>query len=222
MCSFQLYHSNCPIESYWEAFVLNVGLALFLPLLTHSVVSSSLWPPQLQHARPPCLSPSPGICSNLCPLSQWCHPTISSSVVPVSSCLQSFPASGSSPMSQFLASGGQSTGASASSSVLPMNIQDWFPLEMTGLISLLSKGLSRVFSSTTVQKHQSAISIHTSTLFWHSPPPPPPTIPTLGHHSLLCYHRFPLALYFIQGSVYMSLLLYQPQSSFLKEVLRSI
>ena len=97
-------------------------------------------------------SGSPGVCSNSCPLSQWCHPTISSSVVPFSSCPQSFPASGSFPVSQTFASGGQSIGASAS--VLPMNSQGWFPLGLTGLISLLSKGLSRVFFSTTIRKHQ--------------------------------------------------------------------
>ena len=107
-----------------------------------------------QHTRPPCPSPTPGVYSNSCPLSQWCHPTISSSVVPFSSRLQSFPASGSLPMSQFFASGGQSIGVSASTSVLPMTTQDWFPLGWTGWISLLSKGLSRVLSNTTVQKHQ--------------------------------------------------------------------
>ena len=121
---------------------------------SHSVVSDSLRPHGLQHARPPCPSPTPGVYSNSCPLSWWCHPTISSSVVPFSSCLQSFPASGSFPMSQFFASGGQSIGVSASASVLPMNIQNWFPLGWTGWISLQSKGLSRVFSNTTVQKHQ--------------------------------------------------------------------
>ena len=114
----------------------------------------TLRPHGLQHARLPCPSPSPRVCSDSCPSSQWCYPTISSSVIPFSSCLQSFPASGSFPMSQFLASGGQSIGASASASVLPMNIQDWFPLGWTGQISLQSKGLSRVFSNTTVQKHQ--------------------------------------------------------------------
>ena len=119
-----------------------------------SVVSNSLWPHGLQHARLPCPSTTPGACSNLCPLSQWCHPTISSSVVPFSSCLQSFSASRSFPMSQFFASGGQSIGVSASASVLPMNIQDWFPLGLTSLISSQSKGLSRVFSNTTIQKHQ--------------------------------------------------------------------
>ena len=101
-----------------------------------SVVSNSLWPHGPQHARLPCPSPSPGACSNSCPSSQWCHPTISSSVIPSYSCLQSFPASGSFPMSQFFASGGQSIGISASASVLPMNVQDWFPLRLTGLFSL--------------------------------------------------------------------------------------
>ena len=107
-----------------------------------------------KHARPPCPSPTPGVHSNSCPLSQWCHPAISSSVVPFSSCPQSFPASGSFQMSQFLVSGGQSIGVSASASVLPVNIQNWFHLGWTGLISLQSKGLSRVFSNITVQKHQ--------------------------------------------------------------------
>ena len=107
-----------------------------------------------QHARLPCPSSTPGACSNSCPSSWWCHPTISSSVVPFSSCLQSFPASGSFPVSQFFTSGGRSIGVSASASVLPMSIQDWFPLGWTGWISLKSKGLSRVFSNTTVQKHK--------------------------------------------------------------------
>ena len=120
--------------------------------VSSSVMSDSLWPHELQHTRPPCPSPTPGAYSNSYPLSQWCHPTISSSVVPFSSCLQSCPASGSFPMSQFFASGGQSIGVSASASVLPMNIQDWFPLGLTGWISLQSKWLSRVFSNTTVQK----------------------------------------------------------------------
>ena len=111
-------------------------------------------PRGLQHARPPCPSPTPGVYSDSCPLSWSCHPTISSSVIPFSSSPQSFPASGSFQMNQFFASGGQPIGASASASVLPMNIQDWFPLELTGWISLLSKVLSRVFSNTTVQKHQ--------------------------------------------------------------------
>ena len=107
-----------------------------------------------QHARLPCPSPSPRDCSNSCPLSWWCHPTILSCVVPSSSRLQSFPASGTFPMSWFFASGGQSIGVSASTSVLPMNIQDWFPFRWNGWISLQAKGLSRVFSNTTVQKHQ--------------------------------------------------------------------
>ena len=117
-----------------------------------SVMSDSLRSHGLQHSRPPCPSPTPRVYSNSCPLSLWCHPTISSSVIPSSSYLQSFPASGSFPVSQFFASGGQSIGASAS--VLSMSIQDWFPLGLTGLISLLSKRISRVFSSTTIQKHQ--------------------------------------------------------------------
>ena len=121
---------------------------------SRSVVSNSLRPHGLQHSRPPCPSPTLGVYSNSYPLSWWCHPTISSSVVLSSSSLQSFPASGSFQMSQFFASGGQNIGVSASASVLPMNTQDWFPLGWTGWISLQSKGLSRVFSNTTVQKHQ--------------------------------------------------------------------
>ena len=117
-----------------------------------SVMSNSLWPHGLQHARLPCPSLFPEVGSNSCPLSQWCHPTISSSVTPFS-CPQSFPASGSFPMNWLSATGGQSIGASASASALPINIQGWFPLGLTGLISLLSKGLSRVFSTTTVQKY---------------------------------------------------------------------
>ena len=119
-----------------------------------SVMSDSLWPHGPQHARPPCPSPTPRVHPNPCPLSRWCHPTISSSVIPFSSWPQSFPASGSFQMNQLLASGGQSIGVSASKSVLPMNTQDWSPLEWTGWISLQSNGLSRVFTNTTVQKHQ--------------------------------------------------------------------
>ena len=147
-------------------FMINLCMQNFIPFLVHtcspsrfssvqftsSVVSDSLRPHGLQHARPPCPSSTPRVYSNSCPLSPWSHPTISSSVF--SSCLQPFPASGSFPMSQFFASGGQSIGISASASVLPMNIQDWFPLGWTGWISLQSKGFSRVFSNTTVQKHQ--------------------------------------------------------------------
>ena len=119
-----------------------------------SVVSDSLWPHGLHYARLPCTSPTPGACSNSCLSSWWCHPIVSSSVVPFSSCLQSFPASGSFPVSQFFISDGQSIAVSASASVLPMNIQDWFPLGLIGWISLQSMGLSRVFSNITVQKHQ--------------------------------------------------------------------
>ena len=119
-----------------------------------------LWPHGLQHARPPCPSTTPRVYSNSWPLSLGCHPTISSSVIPFSSHLKSFPAPRSFQMSQFFTSGGQSIGVTISASVLPMNIQDWFPLRWSGWISLLSKGLSRVFSNTTVQKHQ---------FFLHSP-----------------------------------------------------
>ena len=121
---------------------------------SHSVVSDSLWPHEPQHTRPPCPSPTPGVHPNPCALSGWCHPTISSSVVPFSSCPQPFPASGSFQMSQLFTSGGQNIGVSASTSVLPMNTLDWSPLGWTGWISSQSKGLSRVFSNTTVQKHQ--------------------------------------------------------------------
>ena len=120
----------------------------------HSVVSDSFWPYESQHARTPCPSPTPGVDINSCPLSRWCHPAISSSVVPFFSCPQPLWASGSFPMSQHFTWGGQSTGVSASASVLPMNTQDWSPLGWTIWISLQSKGLSRVFSNTTVQKHQ--------------------------------------------------------------------
>ena len=128
----------------------------FMPMFSsiqfsRSVMSNSLRPHESQHARPPCPSPTLRVYSNLCPSS---HPTMSSSAVPFSSCLQSFPASGSLQMSQLFASGGQSIRVSTSTSVLPMNIQDWFPLGWTGWISLQSKRLSRVFSNTTVQKHQ--------------------------------------------------------------------
>ena len=133
-----------------------------LPLLLHfstlsqfscSVLSDSLQPHGLQHARPPCPSPTPGVYPNSYPLSQWCHPTISSSVIPFS-CLQSFPPSGSFPVIQLFTSGDQSIVVSTSASLLPMNIQDWSPLGWTNWISLLPKGFSGVFSNTTVQKHQ--------------------------------------------------------------------
>ena len=121
---------------------------------SRSVVSDSLWPHEPQHARPPCPSPAPGVHPNSCPSSWWCHPAISSSVVPFSSCPQSLPASESFPVSQLFAWGGQSIGVFALASILPKNTQDWSPSEWTGWISLQSRGLSRVFSNTTVQKHQ--------------------------------------------------------------------
>ena len=125
-----------------------------LLLFSHSVMSDSLRSQGLQHTRLPCPSANPGACSNSCPLSWWCHPTISSSVIPFSFCIQSFPALGSFLINQIFTSGGESVEASTSTSVSTMNIQDWFPLGLTGLISLQSKGLSRVFSNTTVQMHQ--------------------------------------------------------------------
>ena len=133
---------------------LGIRFKFSLVQLSRSVIPNSLWLHGLKHARLPCPSPTPGASSNSYPLSQWCHPTISSSIIPFSSCLQSFPASGSFPMSQFFTSGGQSIGVSASTSVLPMNTQDWSPLGWTSWISLQSKGLTRVFSNITVQKHQ--------------------------------------------------------------------
>ena len=132
-------------------------LAAVAVQFSRSIVSHSLWPHGLQRAKLPCPSPTPGACSNSGPSSRWCHPTVSSSVVPFSSCLQSLQASWSFLMNQSFASGSQSIGVSASASVLPMNIQDWFPLGLTGLISLQSKGLSRVFCNTTVQKHQFSV-----------------------------------------------------------------
>ena len=123
-------------------------------LFSWSDLSNSLQPPGLQHARLPCPSLCPGVCSNSCPLSQWCHPTVSCSAASFSSCPQSLSASGSLPMSWLFSSGGQNSGTSASASVFPMNIKGWFPLGLTALISLLFKGLSRVLSSTTVWKHQ--------------------------------------------------------------------
>ena len=138
---------------YPQAYSACLGYSMFyLLLFGHSVMSDSLQPHGLQHTRLPCSSLSPGVWLNSCPLNWSCHPTISSSVVPFSSCLQSFPASGSFPMSLLLAWDGQSITASAS--VLPKNIYDWLPLGLAGLISWLSKELARVFSNTTVQKHQ--------------------------------------------------------------------
>ena len=140
----------CAVSSYKSDFLYS-GCCFFFIC---SVTSDSLWPPGLQHAMLPCPSPSPRSCSNSCPLSQHCHPTISSSVSPFSSHLQSFLASGSFPMSWLFASSDQTIGASASASVFPMNIPGWFPLGLTGLISLQSRGLSGAFSSTAVLKRQ--------------------------------------------------------------------
>ena len=147
------------LETYiWVLYSFNSVLCKSIQFssvqFSHSVLSYSLRPHELEHARPPCPSPTPGIYPNPRPSSRWCHPAISSSVILFSFCPQSFPASGSFSMSQLFAWGGQSIGVSASTSVLPMNTQDWSPLGWTGWISLQSKGLSRVFSSTTVQKHQ--------------------------------------------------------------------
>ena len=178
-----LKHSKAGlVQSLWGLLVCTRCWALWASMYTHldnvlvwsldsgrrfssvqfscSVVSDSLWPHESQHARPPCPSPTPGVHLNSCPSSQWCHPAISSSIVPFSSCPQSLPASGSSLMSQLFARGGQSTGVSASASVLPMNTQDWSPLRWTGWISLQSKGLSRVFSNTTVQKQGGYLSLN--------------------------------------------------------------
>ena len=144
---------NVFYQRWFSAVVISIVLFSSVQF-TPSVVSDSLQPHELQHARPPCPSPTPGVYSDSCPSSQWCHPSISSSVIPFSSCPQSLPASGSSPMSQLFAWGGQSIGVSASASVLPMNTQDWSPLGWTGWNSLKSKGLSRVFSNIAVQNHQ--------------------------------------------------------------------
>ena len=161
---FPPHFSDCSFFPIYNLTFEMLVLSLVLKLLRnlqwlHSSVQSlsrvnSLWPNELQHARPPCPSPTPGVHSDSCPSSRWCHPAISSSAVPFSSCPQSFPASGSFQMSQLFTSGGQNIGVSASTSVHPMNTQDWSPLGWTGWISLQSKGLSRVFSNTTVQKHQ--------------------------------------------------------------------
>ena len=138
------------MKNFWSHFLTYISSVQF----SCSVMSDSLWPQESQHASPPCPSPTPGVHSNSCPSSQWCHPAISSFVVRFSSCPQSLPASESFPMSQLFAWGGQSIGISASASFLPKNTQGWSPSECTGWISLQSKGLSRFFSNTTVQKHQ--------------------------------------------------------------------
>ena len=142
------------MQNYWKFLLL---------LLSHEVMPHSLWPHGLWHARPLCPLLSPWVCSNSCPLSQWCYLTISSSAAPFSFCFQSFPASGSFPMSLLFVSGGQSTGASASASVLPMNIQDWFPLGLTGLISLLSK---KGTLKSLLQHHNSKASIRWCSFLW--------------------------------------------------------
>ena len=151
-----LFRDQClALTFYWRnGEGINVLMMCTSVQFSHSVMFSSLQPHGLQNARLPRPSPTPRACSNSCPSSQWCHPAISSFVIPFSSHLRSFPASGCFPVSQFLASGGQSIGVSASTSVLPMNTQYRSPLGLTGWISLQSKGLSRVFSNTTVQKHQ--------------------------------------------------------------------
>ena len=174
------YDSVCWVEfSHWWPITLNKSLYPYSFQFSCSVVSDSLRPHGLQQARPPSPSPTPRACSNSCPLRRWCRPIISSSVTGFSSCLQSFPPSESFQMSQFFASGGQSIGVSASASVLPMNIQDWFPLGWIGWISLQSKGLASVFSSTTIQEHQffddqlslleKEMATHSSILAWKIP-----------------------------------------------------
>ena len=145
-CLENTANSNGPLESHY--------ILAYSVQFSRSVVSDSLWPHESQHTKPPCPSPTPEVYSNSCPWSRWCHPAISSFVVPFFSCLQSIPASESFPMSQLFTWGGQSIGVSALASVLPKNTQDWFPLGWTSWVSLQSKGLSRVFSNTTVQKHQ--------------------------------------------------------------------
>ena len=155
---FQQSYQICELRSLWDDSSLCYCLVATASVQFNSVQSlSRVWlfaTHEPQHARPPYSSPTPGVYPNPCPSSQWCHPTISSSVIPFSSFPQSFPELGPFPMSQLFASGGQSIGVSASTSVRPMNIQDWSPLGWTGWISLQSKGLSTVFSNTSVQKHQ--------------------------------------------------------------------
>ena len=150
ICNSQTRAYNYQCKVFQRLFSSTISSVQF----SHSVVSNSLRPHELQHTRPLCPSQTPGVYSNSCPSSRWCHPAISSSVIPFSSCPQSLPGSGSFPVSQLFTSGGQSIGVSASASLLPMNTQDWSPLGWIGWISSQSKGLSRVFSNTTVQKHQ--------------------------------------------------------------------
>ena len=170
-CLFLLFILSSIFQSYVLLPFLNFDVYIFIKGASHynlekslfnsisvqfscSVMSNSLWPHGQQHTRPPCPSLTPRVYPNSCPLSQWCHPAISSSVIPFFFCPQSFSAMGSFEMSQLFTSGGQNIGVSASTSVLPVNTQDWSPLGWTGWLSLQSKGLSRVFSNTTVQKHQ--------------------------------------------------------------------
>ena len=155
LCACVLIHpdlSTCRINGAMEGWLINSGVVVQFSSVTQSCLTLQLQ--GLQHARPPCLSLTLRVYPNSCPLSRWCHPTISSSVVPFFTCPPCFPASGSFQMSRLFVSGGQSIGVSASPSVLPVNTQDWFPLEWTGGVSLQSKELSRVFSNTTIQKHQ--------------------------------------------------------------------
>ena len=155
-CPWVIAHSFPQIHTLHD---LSISVVLIpVSQFSRSVMSNSLWPHGLQHVRPPCPSPTPGAYSNSCPLTQWCHPNISSSVVPFSTRLQYFPAIQSFPMSQFFMSAGQSTGVSASASVLPMNIQDWLPIGWTGWVSLQSKRLTRVFSNTTKSINFSVLS----------------------------------------------------------------
>ena len=159
---FQIcWHIECNtlIVSSFKILKSSAGIPLpplgfFIVQFSRSVISNSLWTQELQNTRPPCLSPTPGVHSNSCPSSRWCHPAISSSIIPFSSCTQSLPASESFPMTQLFAWKGQNTGVSALASFLPKNTQGWSPLEWTGWISLQSKGLTGVFSNTTVKKHQ--------------------------------------------------------------------
>ena len=165
-----MYYSklHSPFSILGNCYV-SLNLYVIWWLFSHSIMFDSLWPHGPQHPRLPCPSLSPGVCSNSCPLSQWCQPTISSSVVPFS-CLQSFPASGSFQMSQFFTWSSQSIGASASASVLPMNIQGWFPLGLTGLISFQSKGLSRSFPTPQFQSiNPSELSFHIHTWLLEKP-----------------------------------------------------
>ena len=165
ICYIMFIHSSVGHLNCFLLLTTMNNFKMIILVFSHQIMSDSLWPHGLQHARLSCPSPSPRACSNSCSLSRWCHPNISSSVVLFSSCLHSFPASGSFLMSWLFTSGGQSIGTSASASVLLMKVQGSFPLGLTGLISLQSKGLSRVFSNTTIQKHQF---FHAQLCLWYS------------------------------------------------------